>query len=250
MKYDIKYYSSEKALNREKYFNNKPLFSDKGIDSNKIFFDYILNQIDLLKNNGQKIKIADIGTGTGYVPQALCSLSEENFEIIGVDLSKKMIKIAEEKKTDKRIKYLIADNNRLPFRNNSFDIVTNKLSTQFDMKEVYRILKTGGIFVFKEYGKYRGFKEIAEIFRIRYKKTNKSINDHITDISSLGFESSTINLYRIKRSYSRDEIKNIFSMADLIDKFNDKDLKKIEDKLMKNNIIKVISDPFVIFAKK
>jgi ubiquinone/menaquinone biosynthesis C-methylase UbiE len=250
MKYNIKYYSLEKAINRKNYFNNKPLFFEKGIDSNKIYFDYILNYINLFKNNNKKIKILDIGTGTGYVPQVLCSLSRDNFKIIGIDLAKEMMNVAKQNKDDRRIKYLIADNNELPFKSESFDIVTNKLSTRFSLKEVYRVLKRDGIFVFKEYGQSKGFKEIAEIFKDRYKKTNKNINDYISEISTLGFESTIVNLYQIKRTYSLDEIRDIFSMADLIYGFNEKDLIKIKHKLMKNNIIEVISDPFIILAKK
>jgi len=250
MKYNIKYYSLKKAINREKYFNNRPFFSENGIDSNKIFFDYILDHIKLLKNKNNKIKILDIGTGTGYVPKVLCSISKENFEIIGMDLAKEMIKIAELKKNDKRVKYLIADNYRLPFKEESFDIVTNKLSTRFSLNEVHRVLKKGGIFVFKEYGQGKGFKEVAKIFKNRYKKTNKSINDYISEIYAIGFEVVIANLYQIKRNYKLAEIKDIFSMADLVDRFNDKDLIKIKKKLIKNDIIKVTSDPFVIFAKK
>jgi len=248
--YDIKYYSLEKAENRESYFSNRPLFSKEGIDSNKVFFDYILDSINSLKKKNKKIKILDLGTGTGYVPQVLCALSKENFEIVGVDLAEEMIKVAEKKRNDNRIKYCIADNKKIPFKNESFDIVTNKLSTRFDPNEVRRILKKGGIFVFKEYGKYKGFKEIAGMFKDRYKKTYKDASDYARELSDLDFELVTINFYRINRVYSLNEIGEIFSMADLIRKFNKDDLIRIGEKLMKDGKIEIISDPFILFAKK
>lgn len=250
MKYNIKYYSLEKAKNRERFFNSKPFFSKKGIDSNRIFFDYILKDLDSLKNKKRKIKILDLGTGTGYVPQVLCAISKENFEIVGIDLAEEMIHVAEQKRNDTRIKYLIADNKKIPFKNENFDIVTNKLATRFDSAEAFRVLKKGGIFVFKEYGQYKGFKEIAEIFKSRYKETYKSVDEYISELSKLGFESITANFYQVSRSYTLNEIKDIFSMADLIKNFAQDDLDKIGKKLIEDGKIRITSDPFVIIARK
>ncbi len=250
MKYNIEYYSSLRAVKREKYFKSKPIFSKKGVDSNKIFFDCILDSLNFSKNKRVKVKILDIGTGTGYVPQVLCSISNGNFKIVGIDLSEDMIKVAQNRSRDSRIKYLIADNNKLPFKDESFDIVTNKLSTQFNFNEIHRVLKKDGAFIFKEYGENKGFKEIREIFKNRYKKTNKSINDYILEMSQLGFKEIRLNLYQVKRTYNQKEINDIFSMADLIEKFNKKDLNLIIKKLEKRSLIVVTSDPFIVFAKK
>ncbi len=247
-KYDLKYYSKEKAEKRDKYFKNKPLFFENGIDTNKIFFDYILDEIN--KNPKKKLSMVDLGTGTGYVPKTLCKLTKANLNIVGIDLSKDMMDLAKQENQDKRINYKTADNNKLPFKNNSFDIVTNKLSTQFSVKEVYRVLKNNGIFVFKEYSKFKGFKEISKIFNKRFNKSNKTFDDYIKEIQKLDCKEVILQKFLLKRVYSLKEIKDIFSMANLIEDFNKKDIDKIKNKLLKNNKIIITSDPFIIFFRK
>lgn len=251
MTYNLKYYSQEKAKNRDKYFKNTSVFFENGIDTNKIFFDFILNYLNTL--NKDNIKILDIGTGTGYVPEILCKLSKLKFRITAVDLSKNMLEAAKQKQLGERVRLVLADNNHLPFNKNTFDIVTNKLSTQFSVGEVHRVLKNEGIFVFKEYGEYKGFKEVFDIFRERYKKSTKQYMDYVNELYKFDFENINLNLYKIKRLYSLEELNNIFKMANLIDNFSDIDLKKIKNKMFGVNVnkkIKITSDPFIIFAKK
>jgi len=247
-KYDINYYDREKAISRNKYFNNAPIFYKKGVDTNKIFFDYILNEINVKANN--KLSILDLGTGTGYVPKTLCRICQKNFSITGIDLSKDMIDAARRENADKRIVYKIADNRKLPFRSESFDIITNKLSTQFNIQEVNRVLKKDGIFIFKEYGPFKGFKEIKKMFGKKFRSGGKSTDKCVTELYKLGFDEIIKHVFLIKRKYGPNEIKQIFSMANLIENFNEADLQKIKDKLLKNGKITVTSDPFIIFARK
>lgn len=248
MSYNIKYYSIKKAKNREQYFDGKKMFYNKGIDTNKIFFDYLIDYLN--KNKNKKINILDLGTGTGYVPKMLCNLIKANFKIIGVDLSENMIKIAKEKCNNKKISFKLANNNKLPFKKNSFQIVTNKLSTQFNIKEINRVLKKDGVFVFKEYNKNKGFKEIKNIFKNRYKKNSLSHEKLINELNKY-FKEVIFQQFFIKRQYSLQEINRIFNMADLINNFNNEDLKKIKKILFKNKKkIEITSDPIIIYAKK
>jgi ubiquinone/menaquinone biosynthesis C-methylase UbiE len=151
MVYKIKFYNRKIAEKREEYFNRKPIFGKNVIDTNRLFFDYILEAIDKLSRKDKKqINILDLGTGTGYVPRVLSQLSGNKFKIIGIDLAPEMLNIAKSKTRDSRIEYLLGDNKNLPFKTESFDIVTNKLSTQFDLAEVKHVLKNGGFFIFKE----------------------------------------------------------------------------------------------------
>jgi len=178
MAYKIKFYNRKIAEKREKYFDKNSIFKKNVIDTNRLFFDYILKAIDKLScKNKNHIKILDLGTGTGYVPRILTQLSKNKFKIVGIDLVPEMLNMARSKTSDSRIKYLLGDNKNLPFQSGSFDIVTNKLSTQFDLIEVKRVLKNGGFFIFKEYGKYKGFKEIAERFKNRYSGLYQNITE-------------------------------------------------------------------------
>jgi len=249
MEYDINFYTKDKAQKRDDFFSNKPLFSDKGIDTNKIFFDYLLDSLKRIKKNKQeKIKILDLGTGTGYVPKVLCQLSDENFEIIGVDLAQQMLDLAKERTKDKRVKYVLADNQRLPFANSAFDIITNKLTTQFEMRELNRVLKQGGLFIFKEYDRYKGFKEIFNLFKDRFIKIKKGPADYYEELAQLGFQEIVLRKFIIKRDYQIDEINNIFAMANIIENFNPDDLNKIKNYLGEN--FNITSDPFIIYAQK
>lgn len=250
MKYKANYYNEEKAKKRNDYFSSKPMFIDEDVDTNKIFFEFIVESIEKICqiNKRAKIQILDLGTGTGYVPEILCKISQADFEITAIDLSKDMIENAKENNFDKRIKFTIADNNHLPFKAGSFDIVTNKLTTQFSTKELFRVLKKDGYFVFKEYGKNKGFKEIRKIFIKRFVKSNKTSFDIYNELCELEFSEILFKSYSLKRVYGIDEIKNIFEMAKLIDNFSLEDLLKIKNEL--GDKLTITSDPFIVYAKK
>lgn len=63
--------------------------------------------------------VIDIGCGTGYFTQFLGNYCRS---IVGVDTSMDMIKYAIKKHRDSNIKYLIADAEKLPFKDGSFDV--------------------------------------------------------------------------------------------------------------------------------
>jgi ubiquinone/menaquinone biosynthesis C-methylase UbiE len=252
MVYKIKFYNQGTAVKREKYFEKKSIFKKIITDTNRLFFDYIIEAINRLSHkNKNRIKILDLGTGTGYVPRILALLSKTDFKIIGVDLAPEMLNMAKLKTKDSRIKYLLGDNKNLPFKSKSFDIVTNKLSTQFDLIEVKRVLKNNGFFIFKEYDKYKGFKEIAEKFKNRYKKSKTNASDYVKILQNLNFHEIILRAFFLKRKYSLQEIKDIFEMTNLIDGFSSKDLNLIKNKIFnKGKKADIHLDPFIIFAQK
>jgi len=112
------------------------------------------------------------------------------------------------------------------------------------------VLKKDGIFIFKEYGEFKGFKEIKKIFNQRFKKSNKTIDDYLKEIEKNNYKEIILQRFLIKRDYKLSEIENIFYMANLIENFKKLDLQKIKSKLMKNSTIRITSDPFIIFLRK
>lgn len=251
MAYNIKFYNKTIADKREQFCIKHQSFSRDHIDTNKLFFNYILLAIkNISQKRKGKIKILDLGTGNGYVPRNLVKLSKANLNIIGVDLSEEMISMAKIKTKNSRVKYMLADNRQLPFNNKTFDIVTNKLSTQFDLPEVKRVLKSDGCFIFKEYGRYKGFKEIYNIFPKRYKKSPKNLSDYIILLQGLNFYEIISHSFLFNRQYRLTEIKDIFEMTNLINNFNLKDLNYIKNKIFEGKRqVTIHSDPFIIFAK-
>jgi ubiquinone/menaquinone biosynthesis C-methylase UbiE len=94
-------------------------------------------------------KILEIGCGVGLTTRHIAK--NYKVEIVGIDISKKMIKKAKDRnKKIKSAKFLVADAQKLPFNDNTFDIVftesviafvPNKLKA---IKEFKRVTKPGG----------------------------------------------------------------------------------------------------------
>ena len=93
--------------------------------------------------------ILDIGTGPGYLPIEIAKLNSR-LEIIGIDLSTRMIHIATENAETAqidRVKFEVADAHVLPYENSSFDFVFSSMSLHHwrdrdqVFKEMRRVLK-------------------------------------------------------------------------------------------------------------
>ncbi len=67
--------------------------------------------------------VLDAGTGTGEAIRAILKNSNPS-KVVGIDLSKGMLKIAREQIKDKRVSFKAEDIQALPFPDNSFDVVT------------------------------------------------------------------------------------------------------------------------------
>lgn len=102
--------------------------------------------------------VLDLACGTGDVS---FGLAEADIKIIGGDISREMLKIAEQKKEKCKHKeniqfeYCEADN--LRFENDTFDAITISFGIRnFDqrqkcIKELYRVLKPGGLLAILEF---------------------------------------------------------------------------------------------------
>ncbi len=105
-----------------------------------------------LLNIKKGMSILDIGCGTGWALGQAASLIDNNGSFYGVDLSAKMIERAKENfKTKENFHFLKANAESIPLNDNFFDFIicTNSFHHYFNpekaLKEMYRLLKTGGI---------------------------------------------------------------------------------------------------------
>lgn len=102
--------------------------------------------------------VLDIATGTGDLAISLAKTGAK--EIIGLDLSEGMLAVGrkkiEEEKLSKKIEMIQGDSEALPFEDDRFDAITvafgvrNFENLEKGLSEIFRVLKTGGIFVILE----------------------------------------------------------------------------------------------------
>lgn len=237
------FYTKKVVKNRDSYFKK----SITGHSNDNTTKTLVKLAVDNLKNDNSRL--LDIGTGNGYV---ISEIAKKNKIFgtfyFGVDLSDEMIVEARKKcKTLSNITILKADNFHLPFEDNYFDVVTNKVVTNFSLSEVHRVLKIGGLFVFKEYGLYKGFGGIIEKFKNRVK--TKDPLDYLKEIRELQFCHCSYDQHFYIKKYKIIELKQIFLMAPIIRDFTENDMRLI--KLgTSGGRMSVISDPFIITAMK
>ena len=95
--------------------------------------------------DGAPRRILDLGTGTGAIAVLVASRFPEA-EVVGVDVSERMIQQAK-RKAGERVRFQIADAQRLPFPDRGFDLVTlGNMIPFFD--EVARVVARGGRVLF------------------------------------------------------------------------------------------------------
>jgi len=120
--------------------------------------DYIWRKKAINKITNNPKHILDIATGTADFALSAAKYTKAN--IIGIDISDKMIAIGNNKitkrKLNERIKLSIADSEELPFDDARFDAITagfgvrNFENLEKGLNEIYRVIKKDGIVVILE----------------------------------------------------------------------------------------------------
>jgi ubiquinone/menaquinone biosynthesis C-methylase UbiE len=90
----------------------------------------------------QPVRVLDVGTGTGAVARLVAARLPEA-EIEGVDVSERMIEEARRLSDSPRIRFQVADAEKLPFPDGSFDLVTLGNMIPF-FAELGRVTAPGG----------------------------------------------------------------------------------------------------------
>jgi len=101
-------------------------------------------------------KILDIATGTGK--QAF-AFAKQGYDVIGIDLSEAMLKVANKKNKFGNLKFEVADATNLRFEDNSFDISCMSFALhdmplsirEKALQEMVRVTKTRGMIVIVDY---------------------------------------------------------------------------------------------------
>ena len=101
-------------------------------------------------------KILDVATGTGK--QAF-AFAKRGYDVVGIDLSEAMLKVAIKKNKYENVKFALADATNLPFKDSSFDVSCVSFALH-DMpltirekvlKEMVRVTKPEGMIIIVDY---------------------------------------------------------------------------------------------------
>ena len=114
------------------------------------------NNSEFITHNSEFHKWLDVCTGTGEMAHYLSKYAGEDTLVMASDFTLPMLKYAQHKHVGP-INFTAADSIRLPFRNNTFDLVTISFATRninisyqnllACLKEFRRVLKPGGRFI-------------------------------------------------------------------------------------------------------
>ncbi|ADM90031.1 ubiquinone/menaquinone biosynthesis methyltransferase [Candidatus Karelsulcia muelleri CARI] len=172
-----------------KPFENSRICKTDQIEKMFDIISYKYNFINLIISLGNDIKwrkkisdiifnykpknLLDLATGTGNLPIILAN-KIKNINILGIDISKNMIKIGKKKIKIfyKNIKLIKADCQKIFFlKKNKFDLVTivfgirNFENINNVLKEIYRVLKKKGVLIILEFSiSNNNFKYIYNIY--------------------------------------------------------------------------------------
>ncbi len=97
--------------------------------------------------------ICDVGTGTGVLVPYLVKKAGKKGKVFAIDYSPEMIKRAKEKWEKLPVEFIVADIHKTNFPDDYFDyVICNASYPHFErkkiaLKEIFRILKKGGIVV-------------------------------------------------------------------------------------------------------
>lgn len=139
--------------------------------------------VNYLQSKKYKVNIIlDLASGTGDLTSELLRLNPA--KIFAVDFSQQMLDIQHSKIADKRLELVRADASEMPFENNYFDIVTigfgirNFEELEKCLKEIHRVLKSGGKFMVLEMFKSKGF--AVKFFNLYFGKIMPYIGNKIS----------------------------------------------------------------------
>ena len=115
--------------------------------------------------------IVEIGSGRGGGLAFIAKNNSPN-SLLGIDLSKSAIAFSNKHHKSGNLSFQRGDAQKLPLRNNSYDVVLNVESShrypEMDrfLSEVVRILKKGGHFLFTDFRYDHEWAELHELFKL------------------------------------------------------------------------------------
>lgn len=169
--------------------------------------------------------VLDVATGTAELAIAI-GKGNPNLRITGIDISQGMLDIGKKKlqdlKLNSNIELLKADSEKLPFNNNTFDVVTvafgvrNFEHLEDGLKEIFRVLKNNGTFIVLEFSKPSSF-PMKQLFGFYFKVILPFIGNKISkDSRAYSYLPESVSVFPEGKNFT-----------DILDKCNFKGSKVI-----------------------
>lgn len=181
------------------------------------------SNVEFLKKTGllkKGQKVLEIGTGSGKM---LRYLKEQGHNVVGADVNDECIQFAKDRFGIEVRK--LTDKNKLPFKDNSFDIILSFdvlehiPDTDIHLQEVKRVLKPGGYYLLTTPNKLTNLP--YEIWKKKsfteYKKYHMSLHAYWglkSRFEKHGFSIQFINI-KIMNEYFKKKVKKYFGNAGL-----------------------------------
>ena len=200
-------------------FLAKGYYDSLAEEINKVMMEFIAQAVVKARSEGREEaeagagrdrNILDIGCGTGFYSGKLKeSLTKKGFgervRIYGIDISKPAVQKAS--KSFQGINFCIGSSFHLPYLDESLDIIFSIFSP-FDSKEVFRVLKPGGMILLTRPGESH-LKELAELIYGRSELQGTPL-----DLSA-DIEVSTVKNYRLKYEIHLKDNRDIMNLVSM-----------------------------------
>lgn len=146
--------------------------------------------------------LLDIATGTADFAIAACVLKPR--EVVGVDVSQKMLEIARQKVGKAGLNHLIslveADASALPFNSNAFDAVTigfgirNFGHIEQSLAEIFRVLRPGGKLVILELSWPRK-RAARQLMRLYLRRIVPTLGGMVSEKAAYSYLSDSVDIF-------------------------------------------------------
>lgn len=176
---------------------------------------------EIKKYSEKGVSLLDSGCGDGYYTVGMFDVisGKEKSEVYAIDVSKEALKIAA--KSCPKVRFAVASAYKLPFENESFDIVTS-LFAPLSFNEFYRVLKKGGVFT-------TAIPLENHLYQLKQAVYDTPYKNHPESTEQKGFE--LLNTQEVRKEIyleSNEDIKNLFMMTPYYYKTSLSDQKKLD----------------------